>query len=90
MGAVKRKPKSGGRRKRPPDPHDEADRQALDRAVETMIQNVLTGWDYSRPVSSLNKDDLRKLAKAAVTGWILERAKLASEREDILSELVAL
>jgi len=65
----------GGRRKTPPDPHAEADRQALDTAVESMIERVLTGWDHTRPLGSLNRDDLRRLATAAITGWVLWRAE---------------
>ncbi len=77
MGAVKGKRRVKGPRKRPPSPADEADAQALDRAVERMIQDVLEHWDHSRPIASLNRDDLNKLATAAITGWILERAKMA-------------
>jgi hypothetical protein len=66
----------GEPRKRPPSPADEADAKALDRAVETMIQS-LGGWDASRPLASLNRADLRKLANAAICGWILERAEMA-------------
>jgi len=65
---------SGGRRKTPPDPHTEADRQALDAAVESMIERVLTGWDHTRPLGSLNRKDLSRLATAAITGWVLWRA----------------
>lgn len=57
--------------KRPPSPADQADAQGLDRAVEAMIQNVLSGWDHTRPLGSLNRDDLRKLATHAVIGFIL-------------------
>ena len=71
-------PAIGEPRKRPPDSADEADAQALDRAVETMIQQVLSGWSYSRPLSSLNRADLRRLAESAITGWILERADMAA------------
>jgi hypothetical protein len=67
----------GEPRKRPPSPADQADAQALDRAVETMIQTVLSGWDASRPLASLNRGDLRKIANAAISGWILQRAEMA-------------
>ena len=57
--------------KRPPSPADEADALGLDRAVENMIQQVLSGWDHTRPLGSLTRGDLRKLATAAVIGFIL-------------------
>lgn len=61
--------------KRPPSPADEADAKALDRAVETMIQDVLGGWDHTRPLGSLTRGDLRKLATAAVIGFIVGKAE---------------
>jgi hypothetical protein len=64
-------------RKHPPSPADEADRLALDRAVENMIQGVLSGWDHARPLGSLSRQDLRRIADAAITGWVLKRAELA-------------
>jgi hypothetical protein len=57
--------------KRPLSPADEADAKALDRAVETMIQQVLSGWDHTRPLGSLTRGDLRKIATASVIGFIL-------------------
>jgi len=69
--------KRKGIRKHPPSPADEADAQALDAAVQSMIEGPLSGWDHTRPLGSLNKGDLRKLADAAITGWILKRAELA-------------
>lgn len=74
-------------RQHPPSPADKADAQALDRAVETMIQNVLSGWDHTRPLGSLNRDDLGKLAFHAISGWILERAELACHDDQIRDEL---
>lgn len=81
----------GEPRKRPPSPADQADAQALDRAVETMIQTVLSGWDASRPLASLNRGDLRKIANAAICGWILQRAEMArcgdeGIRDELLSD----
>lgn len=52
-----------------------------------MIERCLTGWDYTRPVSSLNRDDLRKLATAAITGWVLWRA--GSDDPQVRAELRA-
>jgi len=62
-----------GAQKRPHSPADEADARALDRAVQTMIDGPLSDWDHTRPLGSLNKNDLRKLATAAITGWIMQR-----------------
>ena len=61
--------------KRPLSPADEADAKALDRAVETMIQQVLSGWDHTRPLGTLTRGDLRKLATAGVIGFILGKAE---------------
>lgn len=59
--------------KHPPSPADEADRRATERAVEFMI-GVLNGWDHTRPLGSLNKNDLRRLGVAAISGFIIQRA----------------
>lgn len=69
----------GGQPKLPPSPADKADAQGLDRAVEAMIQNVLSGWDHSRPLGSLNRADLRKLATHAVIGFILGKQECDRE-----------
>lgn len=75
-------------RKHPPSPADVADAQSLDAAVTSMIE-VLNGWDHTRPLGSLNRGDLRKLGTAAITGWILERARLAKCRnEEIARDLI--
>lgn len=75
-------------RKHPPSPADEADAQSLDAAVRSMIE-VLNGWDHTRPLGSLNRGDLRKLGMAAITGWILERARLAKcGNEEIARDLI--
>lgn len=58
----------------PPSPADQADAAALEASVSMMI-GVLEAWDYSRPLSSLNRADLRKLAVAAVSGFVTERSK---------------
>lgn len=70
MGKLTKK-RVGGQPKLPPSPADEADAQGLDRAVEAMIQNVLSGWDHTRPLGSLTRADLRKIATHAVIGFIL-------------------
>lgn len=62
-----------GAQKRPPSAADQADALALDRAVQTMIEGPLSKWDHTRPIGSLNRDDLRKLAIACLTGWVLQR-----------------
>lgn len=65
-------------RKHPPSAADEADALALDMAVESIIERVLSGWDHNRSLGSLNRGDLRRLATAAITGWVLKRAELAA------------
>lgn len=78
-----------GVRKQPPSPADQADAQALDRAVQCMIEGALSEWDHTRPLGSLNRDDLRRLASAAITGWVLERAEMAAAGNDeIMDELL--
>lgn len=59
---------------RPLPPADQADAAALNAAVTQMI-GVLEAWDYSRPLSSLNRADLQKLAVAAVSGFVIERSQ---------------
>jgi hypothetical protein len=71
MGVVKSKK---GVQSHPPSAADQADALALDRAVQTMIEGPLSNWDHTRPIGSLNRDDLRKLAIACLTGWVLQRA----------------
>ena len=75
MGKITTKKRVGGTQKRPPSPADEADAKALDMAVESMIQNVLSGWDHTRPLGSLNRGDLRKIATAAVTGFVIGKCQ---------------
>jgi len=58
---------------------DRADAAALDRAVSAMIENVLNGWDHSRPLGSLSRADLRRLATHAVIGFI--QGKQECDRE---------
>ena len=67
--------------KRPLSPADEADAKALDRAVETIIQQVLSGWDHNRPLGSLTRADLRKLATASVIGFVLGKAEWDKQYE---------
>jgi hypothetical protein len=55
---------------------DYLDDRALTRAVGQMIEDVLSKWDHTRPLGSLNKRDLARLADAAITGWVLERAAM--------------
>lgn len=69
-------PKQKGAQSAPPSSADLAEAQALDHAVQTMIEGPLSRWDHSRPLSSLNRADLRKLAIASITGWVLKRAAL--------------
>lgn len=72
MGNVSRK--KGVAKSDSPSPANQADALALDRAVQTMIDGPLSEWDHTRPLGSLNRDDLRKLAIACLTGWVLQRA----------------
>ncbi len=70
-----------GQPKLPPSPADQADAQGLDRAVEAMIQDVLSGWDHTRPLGSLTRADLRKLATHAVIGFILGRQECERQQQ---------
>ncbi|WP_313349812.1 hypothetical protein [Paracoccus sp. (in: a-proteobacteria)] len=73
MGVVRAKVKKGAVQ-RPLSPADQKDTAALDAAVSMMI-GILETWDHSRPIASLNRADLRKLAVAACSGFILEQIK---------------
>lgn len=80
-----------GAQSAPPSPADEADSLALERAVQTMIEGPLSKWDHTRPIGSLNRDDLRKLAIACLTGWVLQRTAngcMADTSEADLSSIV--
>ena len=79
MGQLTAKKRVGGTQKRAPSPADEADAKALDMAVESMIQQVLSGWDHTRPLGSLNRADLRNLATHAVIGFILGKHECDEE-----------
>ena len=63
-----------GVQQHPLSPADQSDAAALEASVKAMI-GVLEVWDYSRPLSSLNRADLSKLAVAAVSGFVIERSK---------------
>ena len=71
---AKRAARKKGERQLPLSPADQADAAALEAAVSMMI-GVLEAWDYSRPLSSLNRADLHKLAVAAVGGFVNERTQ---------------
>lgn len=87
MGKLSQRKK--GVRKQPPSPADEADARALDRAVQTMIEGPLSNWDHTRPLGSLNRDDLRKLAVACLTGWVLQRTAEGCMAETTESDLTS-
>jgi hypothetical protein len=76
-----------GAPKRALSPADEADAKALDHAVQTMIEGPLSTWDHTRPLGSLNKADLRKLAMACITGWVLQRAANGCRADTTESDL---
>ncbi|MBC22301.1 MAG: hypothetical protein CMJ32_00085 [Phycisphaerae bacterium] len=89
MGSVKKATKEKGPQKRTLSPADEADAKALEHAVQTMIEGPLTSWDHTRPLGSLNRDDLRKLATACLTGWILQRAANGCHSDSTMSDLIS-
>lgn len=88
MGAVATSKK--GAQKRPPSAADQADALALDRAVQAMIEGPLSKWDHTRPLGSLNRDDLRKLAIASLTGWVLQRTVNGCHADTTESDLTSL
>lgn len=75
MGRLANPKRVKGAQKRPPSPADEADAQAVDYAVQWMIDGKLSEWNHTRSLGSLNKDDLRALASQAIIGWVLARAE---------------
>lgn len=76
MGVVKGKAKKGAVT-RPLSPADQSDAAALEASIGMMI-GVLEAWDYSRPLASLNRADLGKLATAAISGFVI-----AKQSEDV-------
>lgn len=83
--------KEGARESVPRNPADDADDRATARAVKMMIEGPLSSWNVSRPISSLNKADLHKLAVAAISGYVLQRAqdKLSCLEYDPISDALA-
>lgn len=79
MGTVTRRKK--GAQKRPPSSADKTDALALEHAVQTMIEGPLSKWDHTRPLGSLNRDDLKKLAQAAIIGWVVKRSQLSCQAD---------
>jgi len=78
-----------GAQSAPLSPADEADAKALDRAVQSMIEGPLSTWDHTRPLGSLNRGDLRKLATACLTGWILQRAANGCHADSTMEDLIS-
>lgn len=78
-----------GAQKRPPSAADKADALALDRGVQTMIEGPLSIWDITRPLGSLNRDDLRKLGIAFLTGWILQRSENGCHADSTMDDLIS-
>ena len=60
---------------RQPTPDDEAYQACIGAAVEWMLRHVLNKMDHTRPLGSLNRADLRKIAEHALFGYVLERCK---------------
>lgn len=87
MGKLTKRKK--GAQSAPPSAADEADAKALDNAVQTMIEGPLSNWDHTRPLGSLNRDDLRKLATACLTGWILQRAANGCHADSTMNDLIS-
>jgi hypothetical protein len=87
MGAVTRKKK--GAQSAPPSAADEADARALENAIQTMIEGPLSKWDHTRPLGSLNRDDLRKLAISCILGWILERTSNGCHADSTIEDLIS-
>lgn len=53
----------------------ECDDKALEAAVDAVIRDVLSAWKSDRPLSSLNRSDLRKICVAAICGFIVEKSR---------------
>ena len=61
---------------RPPSLDDELQREAEQRAGDA-IGDWLMGTNYNRPIAHLSRDELRFMAAAAISGWVLARAEQA-------------
>jgi hypothetical protein len=74
----------------PPSIHDEIEDAALDAAVNAVIKEVLEKLDYSRPISTLTKRDIRRIAVSSISGWIVRRTELSAQSiEQVALELAA-
>lgn len=86
MGKLTRK----GAAAMPPSIHDEIEDSALDAAVNAVIREVLEKLDYSRPISTLTKKDLRRIVVSSISGWIVRRTELSAQSvEQVALELAA-
>ena len=61
---------------RPPSFEDELQREAEQRAGDA-IGDWLMGTNYNRPIAHLSRDELRFMAAAAISAWVLARAEQA-------------
>lgn len=86
MGAV-RKQKAA---EKPPSYADSVEETALDHAVELMIREVLSHLDHTRPIGSMDRRTLRRIAISAISGWIVKRSELTTcSIEDVAQDLIS-
>lgn len=61
---------------------DDEDDQCLDAAMSQGIKDFLSQIDHTRSIGTLTKKDLRLLAQAHITGWILEKQRIKCARNE--------
>lgn len=62
-------------------PEDDEDDQCLEAAVMQGIKDFLSQIDHTRSIGTLTKKDLRLLAQAHITGWILEKQRIEWDKD---------
>jgi len=75
MGKLTKK----GAAKLPPSIHDEIEAEAIEAAVSAVIREVLEKMDHAKPIASMTKRDIRKVAISAISGWIVKRTELSAQ-----------
>lgn len=63
----------------PPSIHDEIENAAIEAAISAVIREVLEKMDHSKPIASMTKRDIKRIAVSAISGWIVKRTELSAQ-----------
>jgi len=82
--------KKGGAKASPLSLDDELQAEATKKAGEAMhpLLQQFIEHDFKRPISSLSSNDIEWLAVAAISGWVLSRAKQHKKYGGDIGELI--